>query len=134
MWLWSSDGVTKKVGAASGVSRRLVPVTDAMRQLILARVDALDIAGYRQLADLTDGVVSHGTTHRLLTGRQSTVRPRTLEALAEALRLEVDELLAASETTSVPWTLGAQFDVVPVESRPRIERGLQRLLEAAGLM
>ena len=116
------------------MSRRLIPVTDGLRQLILTRVDALDIGGYRQLADLTDGAVSHGTTHRLLTGRQATVRPHTLKALAEALRIDVKEMLRASETTSVPWTLGAEFDQVPVELRPRIERGLKRLLEAAGLM
>ena len=112
----------------------LVTVTSAMRALIRARMDALGVYAYRELAERTGGQISHMSIHRIMTAQQTRCRARTLHVLAEALGMTHEELLAASGTDAAPWLLPETFDRVPASLRPAIERALQRLMELGGLL
>jgi DNA-binding Xre family transcriptional regulator len=97
-------------------------------------MDALGIRGYRALAQRTSGGLSHGSVHRIMTGRQTSIRPHTLEALAVALGSATADLLAAAGVDRSPWTLPEAFDGVNVTVRPAVERALAQLLEAGGIL
>lgn len=126
--------MTRDSSADIGVSRRLIPINAALRALLRTRMDDLQVRGYRALAGRTGGRVSRGSVHRILVGQQSSIRPGTLTALAEALDLAAADLAAAAQTQRSPWTLPEAFDGVAVELRPAIEHALAKLLEAGGVL
>jgi hypothetical protein len=128
------DPVTQDSSGDIGVSRRLIPINGALRALLRARMDALDIHTYRQLADLSGGGVSHGSVHRILAGQQSSMRPATLMTLADILDVAPAELLAAAGRQHGPWTLPEAFDTVALGVRPVMERALASLLRAGGIL
>lgn len=117
-----------------GPSRQMIAVTPALVQLVSDRMAALGIRTTRDLAWRSGGELSHETVYRLLGNRLSRVRAKTLTALAGALDIDIEQLLAAAGFKNPPWVLPPEFDVVPVAVRPDLERALRTLLEAGGHM
>ena len=111
-------------------------MTAALRDRIAELAEERGISGFRALSHRTGGDISYETTRRILIGRVSHIRQATLDALAFALEIPVDELVASSlgADADAPWQLGEEFDRVPIEMRPGIERALLALLRAGGTL
>lgn len=115
---------------------RLYPMTPALRTRISELVDELGIKGYRALSDRTGGDISHETTRRILTGQVLHVRFDTLNTLADALEVEFEEFLAASlgVDATTPWRPRPEFDDLPMDMRPGIEKALLALFRETRIL
>jgi hypothetical protein len=119
-------------GREVGVARTLVRVTDELLAFVEERMRELRIANAGALANRTEGAVSMNTLYRLLGHRQPQINRKTIDALALALKTDEKTLLELCGQSSEPWTLPPDFDNVPLELRPEIERALRQLLLSAG--
>ena len=115
---------------------RLYPVTEALRARIADLVEERGITGYRAISHRAGGEVSYETVRRIFTGQCAYIRYATLSALADALQVPVTDFISASlgASDAVPWRPPAEFDKLPTEVRPGIERALLALLRAAGVL
>ena len=105
-------------------------MTPTLRLRIRELVDERGIKGYRALSDRTGGEISHETVRRILAGKALSVRYATLIALADALQTTIEDFLDSSLGTDrgKPWRPRAEFDDLPDDLRPGLERGLLAFL------
>lgn len=111
-------------------------MTSALRDRITELAEERGINGFRALSHRTGGDISHETARRILTGRATHIRQATLDALAFALEVSADELVASSlgADADTPWQLREEFDQVAVDMRPDIERALLALFRAGRIL
>lgn len=130
--------MTERNPGEPGVSRiRRFPITATLRTRINELIDQRGIKGQRALAHLTGGEISHQTVHRILIGKASYIRHDTLMALADALQTPVEVLIEDSLGAAhqdMPWQPPAEFDKLPLNMRPGIERALLALFRETRIL
>lgn len=132
----AGEHVTESNFDESGESRiRLYPVTPALRSRLSELVDERQLK-HRELSRNAGGDISYETARQILAGGRSQVRISTLAALADVLRVPVDELIELSLGSSHgrPWRPPAVFDPLPENARHDIERGLLIIFRATGML
>jgi DNA-binding Xre family transcriptional regulator len=132
----AGERVTESNFDGPGESRiRLYPVTPALRNRLSELVDERQLK-HRELSRNAGGDISYETARQILAGGRSQVRLSTLVALADVLRVPVDELIDLSLGSSHdrPWRPPAEFDPLPETMRPGIERGLLIIFRATGIL
>jgi DNA-binding Xre family transcriptional regulator len=90
-----------------------------------------DGRGYRGIAHVSRGTVSHQTMRRIISREAKHVRISTLEAIADACSVEPYELIELADDGTVtpgPWVLPSEFDDVPSDLRESIERMIRDLV------
>lgn len=125
--------MTEEPPANAGNARRAIPLTRDLLDLLRQRMEQRRV-GYRALADQTAGEVSRTAVHRILTGQQRSVWPKTLASLVEVLQIAPEELARAMGPAGTPWVLPERFDHVPPLTRRYLEGALTNLLDVAGLL
>lgn len=134
----AGDNVTERIPGEPGVSRvRRFPITAPLRARISDLIDQRGIKGQRAFAHLTGGEISHQTVHRILSGKASYIRHDTLVALADALQTPVEVFIEDSlgaHKHDMPWQPPAEFDKLPLNMRPGIERALLALFRETRIL
>jgi DNA-binding Xre family transcriptional regulator len=127
-----ATGGGRSVADRNRPRNRLYPNTDALRQYIRKRMDELEIPTPWALAQRTTGI-SHQTVNSLMNRRGAGVQLSTLEAVAEALKVDLSRLLELTDVAR-PWVWSSRFDEVPEHLRIPTENFIGAIFEHLGIV
>ena len=112
-------------GVRSVPNRRLYRNSQALRQLIQARMDELNLHDTRSVETHSRGLVSYSVVYAILMGTTKQVRYDTLTRLAKALSVDLKAVVEAADDRAderaEPWIMPDRFFALPLSFRVRLE-------------